>query len=393
MKIKTITTEKNWFGRTVLVRVDFNVPMNKNKIKEDYKITANLPTIKYLLDRKAKVILITHLGEPTLLASGKVKDQKKFSTKPLAVHLSRLLKKQVVFISCQIGSKKLDKELAVLKPGQVVLLENIRFYPGELSNDKNFAKQLAGLADIYVNNAFAVSHRKQASVSAIKSYLPSLAGLLLELEVLNLSRILKPTKPFIAIIGGSKISGKVPVLKSLLKKADYILVGGAVANNFLAARGFRIGKSLSSAESIKIAKKIDNKKIILPIDVLVGDKNQENLKLKKLEAVGVRDIIYDIGPETMKLFAKYLRTAQTMVWNGPMGVFENPHLKQGTLFIGRTLAMYAKGKAFGVVGGGETVEALRETKMMDDIDWVSTGGGASLSFLGGEAMPGLEKLL
>ncbi|MDD4412071.1 MAG: phosphoglycerate kinase [Patescibacteria group bacterium] len=393
MKIKTINQINSFDGKKILMRVDFNVPMNKGKIKEEFKIVANVPMIKFLIKHGATVILMTHLGDPKISSTGKIKDKEAFTTKPLAISLGKLLKKKVVFSDSLIGSEKLKNEVKALKKGQILLLENIRFYYGETKNDTKFAKQLATLGDIYINNAFAVSHRSHASVAAVKRYLPSYAGSLVEEEVSNLQKIVYPTKPFVAVMGGSKIDTKVTLLRKLSKRADYILVGGAIANNFLAARKFPIGKSLASPQNIRLAKKIDNKKIILPIDVIVSDKNFKQIAVKKINEVGRNEYIYDIGPETMKLFATYLKKAKTLIWNGPMGLFENERLRQGTLFVGRAVAIQSKGRAFGVVGGGETIEALKMTKMIDDIDWVSTGGGASLSFLGGEKMPGLVGLV
>ncbi|MEI6378987.1 MAG: phosphoglycerate kinase [Candidatus Falkowbacteria bacterium] len=393
MRIKTITAAHNLAGKKVLVRVDFNVPLKKGKIVESYKITANLPLIKYLIKKEAKVILVSHLGEPVFTTAGKAKERASLSLEPVAKSLAKMLNKKVLFCPQPIGSQDLKKQITGLKDGQVVLLENIRFYEGETKNKKSFAKSLAALGDVYVNNAFAVSHRDHASVSAIKNYLPSYAGTLIEEEVLALAKLMHPQTPFVAVIGGAKIDTKVALIKKLSKKADFVLVGGAVANCFLAARGLKVGKSPATKEQIALAKKIDSRKIIVPIDVIVTDKNFKEITVKKAGQVGAKEYIYDIGPETMKLYARFLRSAKTIFWNGPVGLFEQPRLRQGTLFIGRTIAQHAKGRAYGVVGGGETIEALRMTDMMDYVDWVSTGGGASIAFLSGEKMPGLKGLV
>jgi phosphoglycerate kinase len=307
--------------------------------------------------------------------------------------LSKKLGVKVLFLTEAIGSPELKAKLATLKEGQVVLLENLRFYPGETANQAGFAKAMSVLGDVYVNNAFAVSHREHASVAAIKNYLPSYAGTLIEAEILALAKVLLPTKPFVAVLGGAKIDTKVKLLNKLKQKADFILVGGAIANCFMAARGLAIGKSLATPEQIALAKKIDSRKIILPVDVVVSDKKYTKIGLKSATKVAAKDYIYDIGPETMKLYAKFLRSAKTVFWNGPMGLLEQPQLRQGTLFIGRAIAQHTKGKAYGIVGGGETIEALHMTQMLEYVDWVSTGGGASLTYLSGESLPGLKGIV
>ena len=393
MIIKTISSVHDLAGKKVLVRADFNVPLKKGKIVEDYKISANLPLIKYLIKKGAVVILASHLGEPVLNSKGVAKNKDAYSLEVVAKSLSKMLGQKVLFLGQAIGSPELKKQAAGLKPGQVALLENIRFYEGEVKNKNSFAKSLSALADIYVNNAFAVSHRNHASVSAIKDYLPSYAGMLVEEEVLALSKLMHPTKPFVAVIGGAKIDTKVALIKKLSQKADFVLVGGAIANCFLAARGTKVGKSPVTKDQIALAKKIDNRKVIVPIDMIVANKDFKEIAVRKAGQVGAKEYVYDIGPETMKLYAKFLRAAKTIVWNGPVGMFEQPRLRQGTLFIGRAIAQHTKGKAYGVVGGGETIEALRMTGMLDYVDWVSTGGGASIAYLGGEKMPGLKGLV
>jgi phosphoglycerate kinase len=297
-----------------------------------------------------------------------------------------------------------------MKPGEVAFLENLRFNKGEQSNDLKWAKNLASLADVYVNNAFAVCHRADASVSAIKKFLPSFAGLLLEQEIVNLNKILRPKKPLVVLIGGAKIETKTTLIKNLFKSASQILVGGALANNFLAASGYEIGTSMTDKESVKVAKNLLRKnrllffnrsKIILPVDVITSTNLKKNLQIGAQNVIQIRkpgeikkgEYICDIGPETIGLFAKYLKKAQTIIWNGPMGLFEIPNFRQGTIIMARLIASRASGKAYGVIGGGETIEALNLSKMAEYMDWVSTGGGAMLSYLGGEKLPGLKGIV
>jgi len=385
MRIKSIRQAKNLTGKKVLLRVDFNVPIKGGKIKDDYRIVAGLPTIRFLLRYKCKVIIITHLGCP----DGRV--NKEYSTKPIAKHLGKLLGKKVKYVDDCIGFK-VGTEVSKINNGEVLLLENLRFYKGEETNNRKFAKELASLADIYVNNAFAVSHRSHASVSAIKSYLPSYAGLLLEDEVVNLNKVLHPNKPLIVIIGGAKIATKIALIKKMYKRAFRVLLGGALANNFFVAHKLEVGKSLLDKQSIGFAKKFKNKNVILPIDVVVAKRGDGSggATVKNVYSVGKNEIILDIGPKTIRLYNSFIKEAKTIIWNGPMGVFEIEYFKHGTLSIARVIAARSSGAAFAVVGGGETVEALKMTKMLDYVDWVSTGGGAMLAYLGGEKMPGLK---
>lgn len=391
MKIKSFNQAK-LAHKIVLVRVDFNVPIRARKIKDDFKIVANLEFLKYLIKTQAKIVLVTHLGEPKLNTKGIVTGKDAFSTAPLARHLSKLIGKKVLWFKEPIGSNKLKGKIDDLKSGQIAVLENIRFYPGETANESSFAKQLAKLADVYINNAFAVSHRAHASVSAVKKFLPSFAGPLLAEEVTNLNKVLKPVKPMVAVLGGAKIETKINLIKNLSKRANFILVGGALMNNFLVASGHKIGKSLFSKEGVKIAKKLKSKKIIIPDDVVVKLPNGK-IAWRHIKDIKKNETIVDIGPESMKLFGAYIKRAKTLMWNGPMGIFEEEASRWGTLFVARAVASKSSGKAFGVVGGGETIEALKLTQMEKDIDWISTGGGASLTYLAGEAMPGLTGLI
>lgn len=381
--IKSIRQAKNLRDKKVFLRVDFNIPFEKNKIKEDYKIIQALPTIRFLLRYGCRLIIATHLTETA--------DKKnKISTKFIAQRLGQLLDKKVYFINNCCG-RLVAKAAVKLEIGEILFLENLRCNEGEEKNDKKFAKQLAELADIYVNDAFAVCHRKHASVCAIKKYLPAYAGLLLEEEIKNLNKIIKPKKPLISIIGGVKMKSKTVLIKKLLEKSQYLLIGGALANNFIVANGFEVGRSFVDDDSIKLAQKLkNNSKIILPIDAIVGDKKTSSkIKVKNINQVDKKDMILDIGPKTIKLYSNFIKHASTIIWNGPMGYFENEHFKYGTLAIGRLVASRSSGLAFGVVGGGETVEALKITKMDHYVDWVSTGGGAMLTYLSGEKMPGL----
>ncbi|MEA3272815.1 MAG: phosphoglycerate kinase [Patescibacteria group bacterium] len=352
MKLKSLTAIRNLHCKRVLVRLDLNVPLRKKKVSDDWKIEKILPTLQYLIQKDAKVVIVSHLGRP----NGKKK--KKLSLQPVVNHLEKSLGKKVLFLKDKIGSKKLIKKISALNCGGVAVLENIRFYKEEEKNDKNFAKNIGELVDAYVNDAFAVSHRAHVSISAITKVLPSYAGLLLQEEIKNLDKILKnPARPFVVLLGGAKMSTKIPSIKDI--KADYILLGGAL-----------------DKESKSMAKKL-LKKVVFPSDDVVGKKGA----------------ILDIGPQTVLEYSKYIRKAQTIVWNGPMGYFEKKEFSHGTIALARLIASRSSGKVFGVVGGGETIEALKKTKMEQYVDWISTGGGAMLSFLSGEKLPGLCPLI
>lgn len=383
MQIKSIKQAKHLLGQRVLVRVDFNVPVKNDVVVDNFKIQKSLPTIKFLLHSGARVVLVSHLGRPT-------KKDKKFSLLPVAKELEKLLGTKVCFNTLENRDDWEGEKL--------VLLENIRFYKGEESNDVKFAKQLAQLADIFVLDGFAVAHRDAASVSGIQNFLPSYGGLLLTTEIEGLSKVIEhPKHSFVVVLGGIKIETKIPVLKNLLPKADKILLAGGIFNTYLSATGNKIGCSAYDSKYEKEAKYYcNNKKIIKPIDGIVGTLKGERthvvsfdkkLNLKKDEG------IFDIGPNTVKLFAKYLKTANTIVWNGAPGFFEQPPYHHDTFALIRYIASRSKGKAYGVCGGGETVEILRKLQVLDDIDLVSTGGGAMLEFLSGKKLPGLKKLI
>ncbi len=390
MKIQSISNLKDFIGKKILLRVDFNVPMEAGKIKDDYKIVAGLETVKFLTAQGASVIILTHLGDP----GGKTKLE--LSTAPLALRLKKLLQQPVKFVA-DISGALAVKSVAKMKPGEIIFLENVRFEAGEIKDDKKFAKSLAALADIYVNDAFAVSHRAQASVFAIKSYLPAYAGLLLEKEVQALQQALKPKKPLVAVMGGAKISTKAPIIKSLYPAANKILLGGGLANSFLKYQGYEIGRSLYDQDSLKVIKRLlagkkNDKKIILPLDVVVKISTGK-VKAKAIAEVGKQDAILDIGPRTVELYARLIKSAKTIIWNGPMGKFEEARFRSGTLAIARVVASHSSGRAYGLAGGGETVEALKMSGMMEYVDWVSTAGGAMLSYLGKDKMPGLTKII
>jgi 3-phosphoglycerate kinase len=383
MKLKSINDAKLIKGKTVFLRVDFNVPNNKGKIKDETKILAVLPTIRFLSRYRCRIILATHLGDP----GGK--KVSRLSCRFLAKRLNQILGgARVKFVEETVG-KKASLAIKSLKPGQMIFLENLRFNKGEEKNDSAFARQLAKLADIYVNDAFSVCHRAHASISAIRRCLPAYAGFLLEKEILNLDKVKNPAKPLVVLMGGAKIKTKINLIKNLQDKAAKILIGGALANNFFKAMGLNVGKSLVDKESVVIAKKLlKNKKILLPLDVAVSCK--EGAEVRLIDSVGKSEIILDIGPQTIMLYSTVIKKAKTIVWNGPLGAFEQVHFRHGTIALGQLIAARSRGKTFGVVGGGETLEALKMTKMEGYIDWISTGGGAMLSYLGGEKMPGIE---
>lgn len=416
MKLKTIKDLKSVKNKRVLVRVDFNAPLkqetnNKKQIiiQDETKIKAALPTIRFLINKGAKVILISHLGEPSQISNVKYQMSKvnppaggqgsKFSLRPAAVKLSELLGQKVGFINDCLGVK-VKTAIGKMKNGEVILLENLRFYPGEEKNGEVFAKNLAKAGQLYVNDAFAVSHREHASLSAIAEFLPSCGGLLLEKEVAVLAKILKkPKRPFLVIIGGAKISTKIKVIENLLNKVDFLLLGGVLANNFFAAQGYNIGKSLVEPDGVKVAKKLlagsKKEKLVLPIDVLVAKKIEPRAEplVRRVNEVKDDEIILDIGPETIRSFAFLIKEAKTILWNGPLGMFELPRFRNGSIMIARVIASRSQGQAYGVVGGGETIECLDQTKMAQYVDWISTGGGAMLEFLAGKILPGIKPLL
>lgn len=382
MRLRKITDLKNLKDKRILVRVDFNVPLEKGKVKDDFKIKKSLPTIKYLLSKGAKIILVSHLGRPLGV-------DKKLSLAPVAKCLEKLLGEKVKLIS--------DFRFQISKSDAVVLLENIRFFSEEEKCDILFSKRLADLADIFVLDGFAVAHRAAASVSGVAKYLPTYAGLLMAEEIEGLERATtKAKKPLVLIIGGAKTETKIPILKNFLNKADYILIGGGIFNTMLAAGGQNVGVSLFDKEHLKLIKSLSgNKKIIKPIDAVVGKENGKNARIVSLAQplkLTKNEGIFDIGPATVKLFAQYIKKARTLIWNGALGKFEQHPYQYGTYSLARLFAARAQGQAFGVAGGGETVEILEKLKVANEIDLVSTGGGAMLEYLSGKILPGIKIL-
>lgn len=392
--LRLIKQAKNLKGKRVLVRVDFNVPLKNNKVTDDSRIRASLLTINFLRKKGARVILVTHLGRP----EGKVNEA--YSLKPIAKILPKLLagpKEKTVKVKLLNFDDSTKIALEKMKDGEVVMLENIRFHKGEERNDEKFAKKLASLADIFVLDGFAVAHREAASVSGVQAFLPSYAGFLLQKEITELDNLMKKApSPFLAVIGGAKIETKLPVIKNLLKIADYILLGGAIINVYYKAKGYSVGASLSDKGFEKIALSLfAKKKIIMPLDVMVGTKEGDTLRvvniLKKPHQIcRPGEAILDIGPATSALYANYIKIAQTVVWNGAMGYFENRSYALGTYTVADALAQNKK--AFSVIGGGETIEAMNNLGLLKDVKFVSTGGGAMLEYLGGIKLPGLKKL-
>lgn len=374
-------------GKKILLRADFNVTLENGKILDDFRIRATLPTIEYLADQNAKVILMSHLGRP----EGEKNLQ--FSLKPIAKKLSELLDREVKFISDCAGEEA-KNAADWLKEGEILLLENLRFYKEEEENDVRFAQKLASLGEIYVNDAFGVSHRAHASVEAITKILPSAAGLLLqkELEVLNKVKN-NPDHPFVAVIGGSKISTKIELIESFMGKADNIILGGALANTVLLAKGIAVGKSMVEEDILPRVKEMDitSNKIHLPLDAIlcVDKQGKSAYEIGPITKTPDNQMILDIGPDTEKLFAKILESAKMIVWNGPMGLFEEKHFAHGTRAVAEAIA---KSQAYSVVGGGETVAFLEELGLVDKFDFVSTGGGAMMELLSGKTLPGVEAL-
>lgn len=385
---KKLITDLDVRGKKVLVRVDFNVPIKDGIIKDDTRITAAIPTIDYLLDEGAAVILMSHLGRP------KSKEDKQFSLEPIARHLGTLIDYPVKFVGDSRGPEVVAAADA-LRPGEVLVLENTRFYPEEEKNDPAMAKELASLADIYVNDAFGTAHRAHASTAGVAAYLPSAAGFLMEKEIRYLGNaIADPIRPFVAILGGAKISDKIGVIENLLQKADKILIGGGMANTFLAAFGYDMADSLVETEVLETAKNLLTRsegKLILPIDMVIADAfdaqaNMQNIQRGDVPA-GWR--VLDIGPETVRIFGNEIARAGTVVWNGPMGVFEFPRFAVGTFEVAKEVA---NSDAVSIIGGGDSVAAINQSGLSNKITHISTGGGASLEMLEGIELPGLAAL-
>jgi len=381
-------------GKRVFLRADLNIPLDDGRITDDTRIRASIPTIRYLLERGASVVLASHLGRP----KGKVNDALRL--KPVADRLSQLLGGPVRMTGDALGPGVHDA-VGKLRPGELILLENLRFHGEEEANDPKFAKALADLADIYVDDAFGSAHRAHASTEGITHFLPSVAGLLLEREVESLSRLLyRPPRPFHTVIGGAKISGKLEVLEALLARCQAILVGGGMANTFLAARGLPLGKSLVETEQLDNARRIvaearrKRVRLMLPTDVVVAAQvhYRAQRQVVAVDAVPKDWVVVDIGPQTVAAFTEHLGKAKTIFWNGPMGIFEIEPFAEGTNAMARFLAERSAAGVITIVGGGDSVAAVDRLGLTDRMTHVSTGGGASLEFVEGKTLPGVEAL-
>jgi len=376
-------------GKRVLVRVDFNVPIKNGEVGDDTRIRASLPTLQYLFEHGAILILCSHLGRPD------GNPDPKYSLRPVAEYLSGLLKKPVDFIEDCVGPE-VESRVAYMKPVDILLLENTRFHAGETKNDKDMSAQLAALADIFVNDAFGSAHRAHASTEGVARLLPAVAGFLMEKEIQYLGEVIaSPEKPFVAILGGAKVSDKIGVIRNLLNKTDVILIGGGMANTFFKAEGYPVGDSLVDLEALGSAREFLNSgktQIRLPVDVIIADKFAEDAAWKLIPSGPIPDgwRILDIGPETVSTYTKVIDEAKTVVWNGPMGVFEFPEFAKGTFGIAQAVA---NSQATSIIGGGESVAAIQQSGLADKITHISTGGGASLEMLEGLSLPGVAILL
>jgi phosphoglycerate kinase len=406
--IKSVTSVKVT-GRRVVMRAGFDVPLKQSREKETFEVADEnrikdaLPTIEYLIKQKAKIVIISHLGRP------KGEWVKEKSMWPVAHDLARLLKRKAVkvsgklptyniphiyFFESDITKKDYSGLVKKLKEGDILFLENMRFYKGEEDNDKDFVETLAAYGEVYVNDAFSVAHRKEASTYGVAQKLKPYAGVSLLNEIKALDRVLKnPQKPMVVVMGGAKIADKVDTIHALAKHAQYVCIGGAIANAFIAAKGYEIGKS--KVAEVPLAKELmrDYKsKIVLPVDVVVAKNPKDHARVVPLDKIRSDDCIYDIGPKTVSKFSELIKEGKTLVWNGPMGLIEEPKFTFGSKAIAHIFAWRAKGPAFGVVGGGESVEVVHMAKVAEFIDHVSTGGGAMLEYLGGKTLPGIKVL-
>lgn len=374
--------------KIVLIRVDFNVPIQDGKVGDDTRIKAALPTIDYLLERDAALILTSHLGRP------KGAYNPSLSLRPVAEYLDQMIEAKVTFGEDCIGPKA-ERAVSELKLGEVLLLENTRFHAGEKGNDPEMAKELAKHADLFVNDAFGTAHRAHTSNVGVAQYLPAVAGFLLEKEIRYLGdTIQNPAHPFIAILGGAKVSGKTKVIRNLIGKVDEILIGGGIANTFFLAQGYQVGESLVEEDVLDLAKELleeAGEKLKLPVDLVIASEFDKEAEKKTIPVMDVPEgwQILDIGEKTVEVYGESVNKAATVVWNGPMGVFEFERFAQGTFNLAKKVA---ESNAVSIVGGGESASAIRKAGLQDQITHISTGGGASLQMLKGETLPGLEAL-
>jgi phosphoglycerate kinase len=380
-------------GKKCIVRCDFNVPMKEGVIKDDKRMTAALPTIEYLLENGAAVILMSHLGRP------KGQPNHDFTLAPVAAHMAELLGREVKFIaSDSVVDAEVEAAAAALAPGEVMMLENVRYRAEEEKNGEEFTKQLAGLAEIFVNDAFGTAHRAHCSTTGIASYLPAVSGFLIEKELKFLGEAVEdPKRPFVAILGGSKVSDKIGVIENLLNKADTIIIGGGMAYTFIKADGFGIGTSLCEEDKLGLARELKAKaaakgvKLLLPVDSKLGDRFAEDCETAFADSESMPDgwMGMDIGPKTIEIYTEAIKGAGTVVWNGPMGVFEFPAFEDGTRAVAQALAD-CEGTT--VIGGGDSAAAIKKFGFSDKVSHVSTGGGASLEYLEGKVLPGVAAL-
>lgn len=393
---KKVITDLEVRSKRVIVRVDFNVPMSKTeegKITDNARIVAALPTIKYLIENNARIILLSHLGRP------KGEAKKEFSLAPVAKELSKLLNKDVKFLQSNlVVDDNVKDEVLKLKDGEVALLENTRFRNEETKNIDDFSKELAELGELYINDAFGTSHRAHCSNVGLCKFLPSAVGFLVEKEISIMGKALSnPERPFVAILGGAKVSDKITVIENLIEKVDSIIIGGGMAFTFLKSLGYSVGKSLLEEDKIDFAKELiekaksKNVKILLPIDVVVSKEfsNDSEFKIVNIDSIGDDYMGLDIGEKTVKLFSDEINNAKTVVWNGPMGVFEMSNFAKGTFEIAKAIA---ETDAISIIGGGDSASAAEKSGYKDKITHISTGGGASLEFLEGKILPGIDSI-
>lgn len=395
--LRRLSKARNLFNKVVLVRVDFNVPIAHKHIVDDARLHASVPTINYLRDRGAKVVLITHMGRP----QGKMMPTLRVN--PLLPRLSDLLGTSVVKLDTRnwklTNKRKLEliEDIERMRPGTVAMMENIRFAADEKKNTGVLAQELAALADMFVLDGFAVAHRDTASVTGVAQHLPSYAGLLLQKEQKALNKLLrKPKKPFVAVLGGAKMETKIPVMKHLSQRADTILLGGGIVTTYFWAKGYKVGDSIRDTSFKKEILSYGKKRhVIVPVDLVVGTVDGKSHRIVDVKRTPHSlckkgEAIFDIGPKTIQKYATYIKGAKTLVWNGAMGYFEQAPYYVGTMAIARLIASVAKGSAYGVIGGGETIQAMDYVGMGEYVDHVSTGGGAMLAYLANETVPGID---